>query len=255
MIGTDTCFGQATGHCSSAPGLTYAIAVSRCEEVNDSLDCPEIVQVSENMEVAEPYLNPCSGLVPRERWSANVLWAFALDEDGGLDGVAEIGWRKICTSSGPKKVFFFAVSRVGIVNDGDYVSGFTPQVGATYEFTLKAANDGSGKWTGLITGPGLGDGIQHEKVLSGFDHAMFVEAGGENYHLMNDMGVVGHKDVRFKLSSGVQKTLISEPFKLRMEAPRYDIVAAHNYFQTRSDIHIGATPTPVASTDECAPGW
>jgi hypothetical protein len=222
------------------------------------------------MEVAEPYLNPCEhpSLGDRQRWSSEVLWVFRFTPSYDI---AEIGWRKMCDGS-PQRRFYFACCD-GLVSEQSWfeIPGTNPKqyyepiVGATYEVSLafEPATVMTGTWKGHISGPDLPvDG--KEKVQEGEDFGRYLQVGGENLFLQNDMGVAGHLDTRYVLSdSSVQHTMWGQSGVERFQTlNRYFIGAGKNpgasgktFYQNYSDIHSLYTPTPVATTDHCAPGW
>jgi len=251
-------------------GLHHAVAYKHVDGVS---------KLTDEIEIAVPYLNPCtfSGGIPVpnvHRWSGQNLWIFDTDERNQARNIVEAGWRRICygvPTGSPRLVFFFACCN-GQVADQDYLrtnSGefMLPQIGAAYEFTLEHRTDCDSTTTGnqtgwclKVTGPGIAiEDEQHwirvpDSVEHPFSAGTYIEVGGEVNHDINDMGVSGHLNPRF----GGGTPLFGNEDDLGAESSRYGITKGSHtksYFQTYSDIHVGATPTPVATQDCCATGW
>jgi hypothetical protein len=279
-------------HYASAP-----IARAQCTTTTDPLDLHHadayvdegdaiISGATLEMEVAMPYLNPCTDArgtpVTSDRlvWSGQTLWIFTthLVYHSELhtyirepDQIVETGWKRVC-DNGCINIFFFACCNGDAgrsswlinehVNPPQYyhpVTGGTYQVALEYKQDCDNAKPGDQTgWCVLITGPGLPEtGIADVSRTSALTAGEIVEVGGEARDDVHDMGVSGSLDPRY-LASGVYKTMWGGNVVLQDESPRYVITTgshSKNYFQAYSDIHAGNTPTAVATTGVCSPGW
>lgn len=239
------------------------------------LDKPdeEIIAATVDMNIARPYLNPCTSprVVDQQRWSSNVMWIVSEDRSETI----EIGWRRVCTPYGPESRFFFACCN-GTVTDSDYwrhpeTEEIVEAVsGATYTFTIAFLEDEGDKgiWLGEVNGPGLPNGrltgeIDLTNVAGDFPGGPSLEVGGENMYKSNDMGVTYFTAPRylFASDSGVTPRLMIGDPDVEMHpggwAPteRYQIFDDGEAYSIFTDIHVGPTPTPVAITDHCGVGW
>lgn len=216
-----------------------------------------IVQAQEVLEIADPWMNPCQGVVAGNRWASQVMWI--VHPQTNL--FAEIGWRRTCQAIGPRDTFYMAYGPPGVVpkafkdGSGAVISG---QPGERWNMSIMkdtSSNPQYASWKFQISGPG--GTFQHaENTVSTSFAPNRVEVGGENLFDLNDMGVAGHLDPMIRLSNGAFSLMSIEPssnLEIIREAPgRYNISRAfgggfgnRGYFQVYSDIHGAVNPTEV----------
>jgi hypothetical protein len=222
-------------------------------------DDERIDAATETIEIPAPYLNHCGDLLPSEKWASQVMWIID-DEDEGPDpavaAFAEVGHRRLCTINGPRDLLYAAVG-APLAFPREF-TGITPRPGERWTMTI-GFDAGTNLWRATVAGPtGTAEQTFAPPSVGGgsFTDGNRLEVGGENVGLFHDMGVSGHLEPVYHLTSGLGPYLFMyEAGILQTDlrsAPRYNLVKGGGgfngmrFFQTQSDIHRIATPTPGA---------
>lgn len=195
---------------------------------------------------------------------AQVMW---LIDTSNPVRLAEIGWRRTCTVTGPRDALYYAIGPFG-VSPSEFRDGSNNPVfaspGERWRVSIgqvSSASSDNATWNFQIQGPSG----TYEASVSGQPTAFQpnrIDVGGENLYDLNDMGVSGHLDPIIRYSNGSYTIMTLDPnvTYVRTNVERYDIThdlmmvgAGEGFFQTFSNIHANETPTTVPEgTPNCA---
>lgn len=233
----------------------------------EAVESLEIVQADQTIEVADEWLNGCSGPPSAQTYTSQVMWI--IDPPTGQSTTTrwlEVGIRKRCDIS--QSVELRPYWSTGVLNGGVGSAFPAPFKNGTSDVSVDPAtrvdvhvkklgfadpNHAQSLWQFEVSINGT-TFASRPQVMPGSFSPNVIRVGGENMSDLHDMGVSGHLNTRYLLENGanLDLTFLADRTVNKLEDPRYFIdkgsggFGDSEYFQTTTDIHHNdPTPTEV----------